>query len=186
MPDTFTSRVVCHPLIKVSVNICVIVSDFTRNSSGLQQRRLLSKCIYLLSSQAVNVKFIQQSSAKTSQMTKLALLLLQILPYRCHVDTFVQIVKSNKLIINSLKTVVEQQNSVFYWKWSKVYELILWQQIFHSLSSVRKKAGLKSSIIIFFTHFHEVELDQKNYQRKPFYLVRASKRQRRNRGYPYW
>ena len=34
--DTFTSRVICHPLIKVSVNICVIVSDFTRNSSGLQ------------------------------------------------------------------------------------------------------------------------------------------------------
>ena len=59
-PDTFTLRVVCHPLIKVSVNNCVIVSDFTGNSSGLRQTQLLLKCIYLLSIQAVNaVKFIQ-------------------------------------------------------------------------------------------------------------------------------
>ena len=59
-PDTFTLRVVCHPLIKVSVNNCVILSDFTGNSSGLRQTQLLLKCIYLLSSQAVNaVKFIQ-------------------------------------------------------------------------------------------------------------------------------
>ena len=59
-PDTFTLRVVCHPLIKVSVNNCVIVSDFTGNSSGLRQTQLLLKCIYVLSSQAVNaVKFIQ-------------------------------------------------------------------------------------------------------------------------------
>ena len=32
-PDTFTSRVVCHPLIKASVIICVIVLDFTGTSS---------------------------------------------------------------------------------------------------------------------------------------------------------
>ena len=31
--------------------------------------------------------------------------------------TFVQTVKSNKLINNSLKTIVEQQNSLFYCKW---------------------------------------------------------------------
>ena len=59
MPDTFTLRIICRPLIKVSVNICVIVSDFTRNSSGLQQSWLLSKCIYLLSRKAVNAKLIQ-------------------------------------------------------------------------------------------------------------------------------
>ena len=40
------------------MNICVIVSDFTGNLSGLQQRQLLSKCIYLLSRKAVNVKLI--------------------------------------------------------------------------------------------------------------------------------
>ena len=37
------------PVIKVYVSICVIVSDFTGNSSSLQRRRLLSKYIYLLS-----------------------------------------------------------------------------------------------------------------------------------------
>ena len=48
-PDTFTctSRVV-----KVSVNICVIVSDFTGNSSSLQRMQLLSRCSYLLYRQA--------------------------------------------------------------------------------------------------------------------------------------
>ena len=25
MPDIFTSRVICHPLIKVTINVCVIV-----------------------------------------------------------------------------------------------------------------------------------------------------------------
>ena len=35
--------------------------------------------------------------------------------------TFVQTIKSNKLIVNKLlKTIVEQPNSVFYWKCSKV------------------------------------------------------------------
>ena len=55
---------------------------------------------------------------------------------------------------------MEQYNSVFYWKWSKVQELILRQQIIHGLSSVRKSAGLKSSMITFLTHFHAVELDR--------------------------
>ena len=40
MPDTFTPWVVCRPLIKASVNICVVVSDFTRNWSGLLLRFL--------------------------------------------------------------------------------------------------------------------------------------------------
>ena len=44
----FTSRLPL-PKSEVSVCICVIVSYFTGNSSGLQQRRLLSKCIYVLS-----------------------------------------------------------------------------------------------------------------------------------------
>ena len=86
---TFTSWVVSHPLIKGSVNNCVIfVSDLTRNSSSLCQKQLLLKCSYLLFRQVVNaVKFIQQLSAKTSQIlkTKLALLLLRILPYHCRV-----------------------------------------------------------------------------------------------------
>ena len=47
------------PLIEVSVNICAIVSDFTGNSGGLQRWRLVTKCIYLLYRQAVNVKLIR-------------------------------------------------------------------------------------------------------------------------------
>ena len=57
-------------------------------------------------------------------------------------------------------SIVKQYNSVFYWKWSKVQESILRQQIIHGLSSVRKSAGLKSSMITFLTHFHAVELDR--------------------------
>ena len=74
---------------------------------------------------------------------------------------FVQTIKSKENNI-SLKTIVEQPNSVFYWKLSKVWGLILQQQIFHGLSSVRKSAGLKSTIIILFTHFHAVELNRKS------------------------
>ena len=48
MPDTFTLRVICRPLIKVSVNICVIMSDLTRNSSSLQRRWELSKYILII------------------------------------------------------------------------------------------------------------------------------------------
>lgn len=60
MPDIFTSRVICSPLIKVSVSICVIVSDLTRNSSGLWRKWLLSKCIYLLSRQAESKKALKK------------------------------------------------------------------------------------------------------------------------------
>ena len=35
MRDTFSSQVVCCPLIKVSVNILCYMSDFTGNSRGL-------------------------------------------------------------------------------------------------------------------------------------------------------
>ena len=62
------------------------LSTFVLLNGSLQRRRLSSKYIYLLSSrQAVNVKLIQQSLANTSQIlkTKLVLLLLKILPYRC-------------------------------------------------------------------------------------------------------
>ena len=52
--------------------------------------------------------------------------------------------------------VLEQQNSVFFWKWSKVQELILWQQIVHGLSSVRKSTGVKSSIIIVLHNFTQL------------------------------
>ena len=52
--------------------------------------------------------------------------------------------------------VLEQQNSVFFWKWSKVWELILWQQIFHGLSSVRKSTVVKSSIIIVLHNFMQL------------------------------
>ena len=40
-PDTFTSRVVCCPLIKASVIVCFVMSDSTGNSSGWQQRWLI-------------------------------------------------------------------------------------------------------------------------------------------------
>ena len=43
---------------------------------------------------------------------------------------------------------MDQQNSVFNWKWSKVQELILRQQIFHGLSSACKSASVKSSWLI--------------------------------------
>ena len=50
-------------------------------------------------------------------------------------------------------TIGDQWNSVLYWKWSKVYWVIInsVQKIFHGLSSVHKSVGLKSSIIIFYT-----------------------------------
>ena len=54
-----TSRVVSRAQVKVSVNICVIVSNFTGNSSGLHRRRILSTCVYLLSRQTVNFKLIR-------------------------------------------------------------------------------------------------------------------------------
>ena len=128
------------PLIEVSVNICAIVSDFTGNSGGLQQWPLLTKCIYLLYRQAVNVKLIQQSLAKTSQILKpkLALLLLQILPYCCSVR-YLCSNRQLKQINNSLKTIVEQLNSVFYWKRQK-YKGI--ESVAKNLSPVCKSAGL--------------------------------------------
>ena len=49
-PDTFTSQVVCRPLIKASVNIWVIMSDFTGNSGGLiicQTISLRSKAVFV-------------------------------------------------------------------------------------------------------------------------------------------
>ena len=127
-------------IIEVSVNICAIVSDFTGNSGGLQRWRLVTKCIHLLYRQAVNVKLIQQSLAKTSQILKLklALLLLQILPYCCSVR-YLCSNRQFKQINNSLKTIVEQLNSVFYWKRQK-YKGI--ESVAKNLSSVCKSAGL--------------------------------------------
>ena len=63
--------------------------------------------------------------------------------------------------------------------------MILRQQICHGLSSVRKKAGLKSSIIIFL--HTPTQLNLIGNQRKPFYLVhvRARKCQRKKPGYLY-
>ena len=56
MPLTFTSRVVCCPLVKASVN-CVIMSNFAGNSSSLQ-RRWIIEMYYLFPKQAVNAKLI--------------------------------------------------------------------------------------------------------------------------------
>ena len=169
------------PLIEVSVNICAIVSDFTGNSGGFQRWRLLTKCIYLLYRQAVNVKLLQQSLAKTSQILKpkLALLLLQILPYCCSVR-YLCSNRQFKQINNSLKTIVEQLNSVFYWK----------RQKYKGIESVAKKSIIslqkcrfKSSIIISLHTFMQLNLIGN--QRQQFCLVRARKRGRRNSGYPY-
>ena len=63
-PYTFRSWVVCHPLIKVSTNVCVIAPNFTGCSSSFQQRWLLSKCISLLSRQEVKKK--NKKSAATT------------------------------------------------------------------------------------------------------------------------
>lgn len=58
---------------------------------------------------------------------------MRILPYRCCVVPFFYLFKpSSQTNFNSLKTIVGQQNSVFYRRR---------QQIFHSLSTVCKKAG---------------------------------------------
>ena len=69
MPDTlFTSWVICRPLIKASVN-GVVVLHFTRNSSGLQRRRLIIAVWYLCSNSQVKeiilYKFIDNNSGRT-------------------------------------------------------------------------------------------------------------------------
>ena len=81
-------------------------------------------------------------------------------------------------------SIVKQYNSVFYWKWSKVQESILRQQIIHGLSSVRKSAGFKIVNDYFSNTF--TQLNSIGIQRKQFCLIRARKRRRRNYGYPYW
>lgn len=105
-PDTLKSRVVCRHIIKVSV----IVSDFTGNSSGLQRRRLLSKCIYLLYRQAENVKLIHHRPCLQCYCCESCLIVA--VWYLCSNGLV-------KQINNSLGTNVEQPKSVFYWKWSK-------------------------------------------------------------------
>ena len=65
----------------------------------------------------------------------------------CLIDTMWYLC-SNRQVIQLIfyrKKIVDQQNSVFNWKWSNVQELILRQQIFHGLSSACKSAGVKSS-----------------------------------------
>ena len=56
-PDTFTSRVVCCPLPKVSVNICVIV--MIHIVTEIQAIYIEMIFIYPRYRQAVNVKLIQ-------------------------------------------------------------------------------------------------------------------------------
>ena len=70
---------------------------------------------------------------------------------------------------------MEQTNSVFYWIFRG--NKFLWS------FSVRKSAGLKSSIIIFLHTFTQLNLIGN--QRQQFCPVRARKRRRRNSGYPY-
>ena len=115
----------------------------------------------------------------TDLKTNLKLLLLRILPNRrCVVPLFYLFKPSSQSNFNSLKAIVGQKNSVFHWKR---------QQIF--LSSVCKRADLKSSKIIVFHSWNRSGMSWKikdkllNFQK--FYLVRARKRRRRNSGYPY-
>ena len=61
-----------------------------------------------------------------------------------------------KQINNSLKNGTGTTEFCIFWKWSKVQESILWQQIVHGLSSVRKSTGVKSSIIIVLHNFTQL------------------------------
>ena len=59
MPDTFSSRVVCCPLIKASVNVCVICQILGEFQAVCNEGSLNGNVVYyLLSRQAVNVKLI--------------------------------------------------------------------------------------------------------------------------------
>ena len=84
-PDIFTSQVICHPLIKVSVNICVIMSDFTRNSSGLQKGSYYRNVFSYFPGKRWMLSWYGSRLQKHPRFlkSKLALLLLQILPYHC-------------------------------------------------------------------------------------------------------
>ena len=60
MPDTFSSQMVCRPLIKASVNICVIC-QILPEIQGVCNEGSLNRNVfyYLLSRQAVNAKLIR-------------------------------------------------------------------------------------------------------------------------------
>ena len=82
------------------------MSDFTGNSSGLQQRRLLSKRIFLLARQVMNCKVdtvvVSETITDFNDQVSTAVIANLVLSLLC--DTFVHTVKSN--INNSSKAVL--------------------------------------------------------------------------------
>ena len=77
--------VICHPLIKVSVKICVIMSDFTGNSSGLQKGSYYRNVFSYFPGKRWMLSWYGSCLQKHPRFlkSKLVLLLLRILPYHC-------------------------------------------------------------------------------------------------------
>ena len=90
------------------------MSDFTGNSSGLQQRRLLSKRIYLLARQVMNCKVdtvvVSETITDFNDQVSTAVIANLALSLLC--DTFVHTVKSN--ISNSSKSSTKWSNGILY------------------------------------------------------------------------
>ena len=121
-PDTFTSRVVCRPLTKVSVNICVNVMcqilpevQAVCNEGGSCRNDVYLTA--LQSSGECHIKLIQTYITDFKDQVSIAVIanLASSLPCGSLVQTV--LVKSNKLIIHwkQWATMVAQLNFVFYW-----------------------------------------------------------------------